>query len=131
MSVCAVITMLVNRGLCRNVGIKQWKALKSIKSEKFIMERVFMSKGIILVIIMISCGIIGGLTVYISDFKNKFILNELIEKILYAVIASFLVPLFLNTISSNLINEIGTTIQSTYIDPVVHFLVAPSDEVQL
>jgi len=95
------------------------------------MERVFMSKGIILVIIMISCGIIGGLTVYISDFKNKFILNELIEKILYAVIASFLVPLFLNTISSNLINEIGTTIQSTYIDPVVHFLVAPSDEVQL
>lgn len=78
-----------------------------------------MDKQMYLFIIMILCGIIGGVTVHVTtltknDKENFFNIN-LLEKVLYGIIASFLVPLFLNTISSSLIDEIGTKNKSIFI----------------
>jgi len=74
-----------------------------------------MDKQIYLSIIMVICGIIGGVSIHITTDNRKFFEKELIGKILYGVIAAFLVPLFLNTISSNLIENIGKDVQSIYI----------------
>lgn len=71
------------------------------------------------IIIMLICGIIGGTTVHVTTLtendKEKFLNINLLEKILYGIIASFLVPLFLNTISSSLMDEIETDIKSIFI----------------
>lgn len=74
-----------------------------------------MGKEAYLPIIMIICGIAGGITAHITTDNKKFLDNDLIVKILYGIIASFLVPLFLNTISSELIEDIGKDAQSIYI----------------
>lgn len=74
-----------------------------------------MDKQIYLPIIMAICGIIGGVSIHVTTYNKKFFQKELIGKILYGVIAAFLVPLFLNTISSNLIENIGKDVQSIYI----------------
>lgn len=74
-----------------------------------------MDKQIYLPIIITICGIIGGATIQVTTENRPFFEKELIGKILYGVIAAFLVPLFLNTISSNLIENIGKDVQSIYI----------------
>lgn len=74
-----------------------------------------MNKHIYLPIIMLICGIIGGVCMHITTDNKKFFEKELLGKILYGVIAAFLVPLFLNTISSNIIENIGKDSHSIYI----------------
>ena len=62
----------------------------------------------ILILIMVILGIFGGVVNYFaidedSTEKNRKLL--VIKSILFGLAASFLVPLFLNTISSNLVKE--------------------------
>lgn len=59
-----------------------------------------------LVIMMISCGILGGLINYYLDKGSKSTTNTAWEYIVIGIGASLLVPLFLNMIGSNLIDQI-------------------------
>lgn len=62
---------------------------------------------IILLLIMIAFGVLGGIINYIIliEKDNSSKKHGLLKSILLGVAASFLVPLFLNMISSNLISE--------------------------
>lgn len=66
-------------------------------------------------IIMLVCGIIGGVTVHVTTSKKPLFGKEFTGNVLYGVIAAFLVPLFLNTISSQLINEIDKEFKNIYV----------------
>lgn len=61
-----------------------------------------------LLLIIISSGILGGVVNYLMtpiDESKERMRNELIKSIIIGVAAALLVPLFFNTISSNLIEE--------------------------
>lgn len=76
-----------------------------------------MDKNIYLPLTMLICGIIGGVTdqAVESIQNNGTIKKGIFGKIMLGVVAAFLVPLFLNTISSNLVEKVGSDIQSFYV----------------
>ncbi|SYX85053.1 YEATS-associated helix-containing protein [Paenibacillus alvei] len=70
-----------------------------------------MNHIVILVILIVLSGTLGGIVSFLSELNKKeaFLKNRnLYKSILVGISASMLVPLFLNTISSNLINESET-----------------------
>jgi putative effector of murein hydrolase LrgA (UPF0299 family) len=58
-----------------------------------------------LVLIMLGSGIVGGLANYLVNSKEKFSWRDLSGYVLLGVVASFVVPLFLNMISSGLLAD--------------------------
>lgn len=75
-----------------------------------------------LTIVMLLCGTFGGLTVYLSRFcmkdrkqDKKIFSIELFKEISYGIIAAFIVPLFLNTINSDLVNKVWVEDKNIFI----------------
>lgn len=67
-----------------------------------------------LILVMVAFGLLGGVVNYINSYsaKNKKApkpkVSDLIKTMITGVAASFLVPVFLNTISSNIVRESET-----------------------
>jgi hypothetical protein len=75
-----------------------------------------------LLAILLICGVIGGITSYLleGDLKEPFHWPNFIKYLLLGLVASFTVPLFLNTISSTLVRD---ALASRHPDSIVKLLV--------
>jgi len=63
---------------------------------------------LLVILIILSGGILGGLANYFRKDSNKFSLNRFLKSILFGISAAFLVPVLFKLISSNLIQSSET-----------------------
>lgn len=61
-----------------------------------------------LILIMVTCGVLGGSADLLRNDDRPLSIRRFLTYALYGTIASLMVPLFLNMISSNLMNQVST-----------------------
>lgn len=78
------------------------KLLNNLLDQK---KEMIMNQTLLITLLMLSAGLLGGITNYFRAEEDKNKLSSFFKNILMGISSALLIPLFLNMISSNLLKE--------------------------